>query len=148
MLGVPAVVQQAPGQNNNNTLRFHPVCKHHVAAQKPEVLPKVLAVMNSIKANPNQNDNAPTKQFFTLNDNGARAVALRRWSTQKSLCDFRRACEFIEDYGFCFENAAFDRWPTNADQAIKMRTLFDTIAYPSKFGDHVTSAARANGFYD
>ena len=107
MLGVPPAVQQVVGQNNNNTLRFRPVCKHHVAVQKPEVLTKVFGVMNSIKGNPNLPEHAYTKQFFNLNANGSRAVVLRRYSQNQSLCDFRRACNLIDDKQICQGDAVF-----------------------------------------
>ena len=147
MLGVPAVVQQAQGQNNNNTLRFNPVCKYHIAAQKPEVLPKVLTVMNSIRGNPNAPEHANTRQFFNLNANGSRAVVLRRYSQNQSLCDFRRACNLIDDKQICYADAVFDKWPLPADVANRLRLLVDSIVYPSKFNDVVTSQARADGFY-
>ena len=71
--------------------------------------------MNSIKVALQAQENASTKTYFNLNANGARAVVLRRHSQNQSLCEFRRACNYIDDKQMCAAEAVFDKWPTAGD---------------------------------
>ena len=78
MLGIdaaPVVVRNIA--NAGNGFKFNPIFKHHKQQQKQEVITKVLAAMNSIKNNVNEQGSGSTKHFFTINRDGARALVLR-----------------------------------------------------------------------
>ena len=149
MLGVlqaAAQVNQAQA-NPNNTMRFNPIFKHHKLQQKPEVITKVLAAMNSIKLNVNDPGNGSTKHFFTINREGARALVLRNKSDVRSLCDYRRAVGYMEDVSICVDNASFANWPEHGNNAIRLGATLGEAIFPSKFYDQIPNKAKADGFW-
>ena len=149
MLGMdPVPPQPQAAANLGNAFRFNPICKYHKQAQKPDVLVKLLTAMNGIKNDLNNNAHGAAKHFFLSNHNGVRAVHLRRFTTVRSLCDYRRAVGYIEDRVMCDDTFAFASWPNPGDNGVRLGASCGETVYPAKFAEVVTSKAKADGFWD